>query len=67
MDVPVSGCALFVANNIFAMILWYVSAFYLLSFSQSSSTKNRLRGAAVDLVPLSFGYALSRHASIPFM
>ena len=57
MSVPESGRAVFVANNIFAKSLWNVSAVYLLGLSHSSSTTNRLRGAALDLVPLAFGSA----------
>ena len=62
MDVPVSVGALFVANKLFAMSLWNVSAFSLLIFSLSSLTTNRFRGAEIDLVPLVFGSALSRNS-----
>ena len=64
MAVPVSGRDIFVVNDIFAKSLCNVPDFYSPSFSQSSSTTHRFRGAAFDLVPLDFGSALSRHSSI---
>ena len=55
--VPVSGQALLVANNVLATRWWNCSAFFLSSFSQSSSTTNRFLGAAEVLVPCSSGAA----------
>ena len=67
MAVPVSGPDIFAANKIFDTSLWNVSDFALLSFSHYTSTTDIFRGAALDLMKLAFGSALSRHSIIPFM
>ena len=67
MDVPVSIRAIFVANKSFTTSLWNVSDFFFAEFITVITQKKIFRGAALDLVPLSFGYALSRYSRISLM